>query len=95
MDDTADRVAAAVLAVGSVAALHGGKFGEVATYLPGRRVEGVRLSYPGAQVHVTAYPDGPLHDVAEQIRAAVAPLVGEPVDVTIEDVVARGPLLSP
>ena len=40
-DDIADRVAAAVIAVPGVAFLHGGVFGEIGTYLPGRRVSGV------------------------------------------------------
>ncbi|MGL5861474.1 MAG: hypothetical protein ACRCY9_09490, partial [Phycicoccus sp.] len=51
--DLADRVAEAVLAVPGVAGLHGGTFGEVATYLPGRRVIGIRLNDVAAEVHVT------------------------------------------
>ena len=39
----ADLVATAALSVSGVLALHPGSFGQVATYLPGRRVEGVRL----------------------------------------------------
>ena len=38
-----DRVAAAVRAVPGVHDLHGGAFGEVAAYLPGRRVPGLRV----------------------------------------------------
>ncbi|MFD4183444.1 hypothetical protein ACFWPB_20405, partial [Rhodococcus sp. NPDC058514] len=41
--EPADLIADAVLAVPGVAGLHGGMFGEVATYLPGRRVLGVAL----------------------------------------------------
>lgn len=36
----ADSVAAAALSVPGVSRLHGGSFGEVATYLAGRQVEG-------------------------------------------------------
>lgn len=39
----ADRIAVATLSCPAVARLHGGRFGEVATYLPGRRISGVRL----------------------------------------------------
>ena len=42
--ELADSIAAAVLAVPGVAALHPGMFGEVGTYLPGRRVTGVRIT---------------------------------------------------
>ena len=40
--DEVDLLAAAVRAVPGVAALHPGMFGEVGTYLPGRRVPGIR-----------------------------------------------------
>jgi uncharacterized alkaline shock family protein YloU len=83
----ADRVVEAVLAVPGVAGLHGGVFGEVATYLPGRRVTGIRLRDNGAGVHVTLVYGTPVLDAAERVRAAVASLVTGPVSVTVEDVV--------
>jgi hypothetical protein len=87
--EPADLVAAVVRAVPGVADLHPGMFGEVGTYLAGRRVPGVRLSDTGTDVHVTVYFDTAVRDVAAQIRRAVAVTVPGPVNVTVEDVVPR------
>jgi hypothetical protein len=89
--EPADRVAAVVRAVPGVADLHPGMFGEVGTYLPGRRVPGVRLGDTGTDVHVTVYFDARVRDVAADIRRAVAVAVDGPVNVTVEDVVPRTP----
>ncbi len=51
--ELADRVAAAVLTVRGVTGLHGGVFGETATYLPGRRVPGVRLTEDVTDIHLS------------------------------------------
>lgn len=83
---TADAVAAAVLAVPGVTSLHGGAFGEVGTYLPGRRVTGVRTQANQIEVHVVVAGDIHVLHVAEQIRAVVAPLAMRPVNVFIEDI---------
>jgi hypothetical protein len=88
--ELADAVAEAVLAVPGVARLHQGAFGEVATYLPGRRVPGVRLRPDGVEVHVVVERTlldqrVPLPRVAEQIHRAVAGRVPGPVHVFIED----------
>jgi len=61
--ELADRVAAVVLAVDGVIALHGGVFGETATYLPGRRVPGVRLSQESTDLHLTLAYGRPSLDV--------------------------------
>lgn len=90
----ADRIRAVVLAVPGVADLHGGAFGEAATYLPGRRVPGVRLTEDGtAEVHVVLTLDVPVLATAARVRDAVAVVVGGRVDVVVEDVVepARDP----
>lgn len=84
----ADLVAAATLAVPGVTALHPGSFGEVATYLPGRRVVGVRLRDEVAEVHVVVAMGARLLDVAAVVRDAVGPLVGRPVEVFVEDIAA-------
>lgn len=84
----ADLVAAATLAVPGVTALHPGSFGEVATYLPGRRVVGVRLRDEVAEVHVVVAVGAQLLDVAAVVRDAVGPLVGRPVEVVVEDIAA-------
>ena len=86
-EDLADRVAAAVRNVPGVADLHTGAFGEVATHLPGRRVGGVQIRADHCAVHVVLYWGSPVLATADQVRAAVTPLVATRVDVTIEDVV--------
>lgn len=89
--EPADRVAAAVRAVPGVVDLHGGVLGEVGTYLPGRRVAGIRLREPGADVHVTLAWGTDVAATTTAIRAAVVAEVGAPVDVTVEDVVRELP----
>ncbi|WP_430333805.1 hypothetical protein [Rhodococcus sp. ACT016] len=84
---TAERAAAAALAVPGVAGLHGGEFGTVATYLPGRRVTGIRIDDDACAVHVTARYPADLFATAERVRAVVREVVDVPVDVTIEDVI--------
>ena len=84
----ADEVAAAVRAVPGVVGLHTGTFGEVATYLAGRRVDGVQLRPDGCSVHLVLAWGAPVLATADLVRAAVAPLVGVPVDVSVEDVLA-------
>ncbi|MEP6814747.1 MAG: hypothetical protein ABI873_04255 [Marmoricola sp.] len=83
---TADSVAAAALSVPGVTDLHSGAFGEVGTYLPGRRVRGVRLADDVTEVHVVLRIGAAVLPTAEAVRAAVAPLVSTRVDVFVEDV---------
>jgi len=84
----ADAVATSVRAVPGVADLHPGTFGEVATYLAGRRVSGVRLGPDGsAEVHVVVRMGVPVLATADLVRAAVAAVVPGPVDVAVQDVV--------
>jgi uncharacterized alkaline shock family protein YloU len=83
-------VAAAVLSVDGVVGLHGGMFGEAATYLPGRRVTGVRLGENATEVHLTLACGAPISATAHQVRRAVAAVVPGPVHVTVEDVAPRG-----
>ncbi len=79
----ADLIAVAVTACPDVARLSAGP---VATYLPGRSVPGVAVRDEEVRVAVVARYGRPLAEVAEQVRAAVAPLVPpRRVDVTIDD----------
>jgi hypothetical protein len=84
----ADVIAAAVLACPAVVSLHaGGGMRQVATYLPGRRVAGVRADERSVEVSVVAAAGVALPDVAAQVRSALAPLAGlRAVDVHIADV---------
>ncbi|MGJ9411781.1 hypothetical protein ACHAAC_03645 [Aeromicrobium sp. CF4.19] len=86
MSDLADRIAASVLAIDGVDGLHGGALGEVATYLPGRRVAGIRSDADGTEVHVVLRWGAPLLPTGDEVRRAVEPLVDGPVHVIIEDV---------
>jgi hypothetical protein len=88
----ADTVAGIARTVAGVAGLHPGMFGEVATYLPGRRVTGVRISDDRIDVHISVLRDAAVRETAAAVRAAVAAAVpGRPVDVTVEDIVAHPP----
>jgi hypothetical protein len=80
--DTADLIAAAVLACPFVVTLSGGRAGEVATYLPGRQVAGVRTTDDGVEVHVVGVYGPTCDSIAEQVRAAVRTAVG-PMAVTV------------
>lgn len=83
-------VESAILAVDGVAALHGGRHGTVASYLPGRRITGFRLADDEAHVHLAIYEGRDLAAVAEAVRAVVARLTGRDsrsVVITIEDLV--------
>ena len=85
--DEVDLLAAAVRGVPGVAALHPGMFGEVGTYLPGRRVPGIRTVGDVTEVHVSIVFDASVRDTAVRVRSAVSALTGGAVDVTVEDVV--------
>jgi len=82
-----DSVAAAVTACPAVARLHSGGTRFVATYLPGRRVVGVRVEDDRVLVSVVLSRGIPVRTLEKQVRAALAPLVeGRDVDVHVADV---------
>ena len=85
-----DLIAEAVVAVPGVHELHGGVLGEVATYLPGRRVSGVRLRDTGCEIHVVLDYGVGIGSTSQSVRSAVRPFVSGPIDVTVEDVAAPG-----
>ncbi|WP_336921349.1 hypothetical protein [Aquipuribacter sp. SD81] len=82
----ADVVRETVLSVPGVVDLHGGSLGEVGTYLPGRRVVGVRLRPERTEVHVVVTHGSPVRATADLVRGAVARVRPGAVDVTVEDV---------
>ncbi len=84
----ADEIAGLVLAVPGVVELHPGRFGEVATYLPGRRVAGVKLGDETVEIHVVLAYGTPIRAVAQQIHAVVAAVVDVAVQVFVEDLAA-------
>ncbi len=82
-----DQIADQVRRVDGVADLSGGVTGEIATYLPGRRVPGVRISPDRVEVHLVVESRRPVHEVADAVRRALRPLVGsQPVDVVVADI---------
>ena len=81
-------VADAVAACPSVMGLAGAT---LASLLPGRRDRAVRIVGGIVEVHVVARWVAFLPDVAEEVRAALRPLVGShPVSVYIDDVGSAG-----
>lgn len=88
LPEAADLVRAAVLALPGVADLHTGAFGEVATYLPGRKVDGVRVRPDGAQVDVVLEWGAPVLATADDVRRVATSITGKPVDVVVQDIAA-------
>nr|WP_212755577.1 hypothetical protein [Flexivirga aerilata] len=80
-------IAARVEDVRGVQGLHGGAFGQVGTYLPGRRVTGIRRSEHGWDIHVVLAAGAPIAATADAVRdAARAAGAQGPVDVAVEDI---------
>lgn len=83
-----EDVAAAVLEHPSVLRLDGGPFGSVASYLPGRRVWGVRLGDP-VEIAVVVSLGTPFGQIADGIAALVRGVLADDtraVEVTVADV---------
>ncbi|RKT53499.1 hypothetical protein [Saccharothrix australiensis] len=80
--DPAERLAAALLAHPSVVRLDG----RYASYLPGRRVVGVRTEDRRVGVSVVLRAGRPIPEVVAELRAAVGAVAGDvPVDVVVAD----------
>ncbi len=87
----AGRIAAAIAALPTVAGPHSGRFGEIATLLPGRRIPGVRIRPGEITVGVTGRYPATAARIAADVRAAVGP-AGCPVHVRIGDIAAPIPI---
>ncbi|WP_329070550.1 hypothetical protein [Amycolatopsis sp. NBC_01480] len=85
MSTDAGRLAAVVTALPGVAGLHGGRFGEISTFAPGRRVRGVRVRDDLVTIGVVARDAAAVPGLGDEVRAALGPL-GRPVDVWVGDV---------
>jgi hypothetical protein len=91
----AERVAAAVAAHPAVAGLHGGIYGSVTTYLPGRKLVGVRIGEcdEPVEVAVVLRSDRPIPEVVRSLRGEVSRLCGgAAVDITVADILLPGEL---
>jgi len=85
----AERVAATVLTHPGVAGLHGGVFGSVATYLPGRRLTGVRIGEGDEPVElgVVLHIHRPIPEVVRALRREVSVMCGgAAVNITVADI---------
>jgi len=91
----AEAVAEAVLAHPGVARMSGGVFGTIASYLPRRRILGVRLPLSDTdpvEIAVVARMGIPLPRLAEELGTAVTAVLGPvAVDVMVADVETAGP----
>lgn len=88
-----ERIAEELLAHPAVAALSGGPFGTVATYLPGRRLPGVALgdAEEPDRIAVVLHYGAPVEATAAQLRRIVAASSGNRrVDVTVVDMEMPG-----
>ncbi|MEU0517021.1 hypothetical protein [Streptosporangium sp. NPDC006007] len=84
MSELAHEIADAVRRCPGVADLSGGPFGVVATYLPGEKIPGVALRDDEVEISIVVQPGRPLPEIADEVRTALAPLVGDrPVNVHI------------
>ncbi|MDQ1722203.1 MAG: hypothetical protein QOI26_1937 [Pseudonocardiales bacterium] len=82
-----DAVAAAVQGCPAVDDLDGGRLGGAATYLPGRRVPGIRIDDDRIEVYVRGVWDQPVSLIAGQIRQALATLSGgRVIDIVLTDI---------
>ena len=82
-----DAIAATTLACTAVAGLDEGGTRAVATYLPGRRVVGVRVEDRRVVVSVVLASGFSVRLLDAQVRSALAPrIVGRDVDVYVADV---------
>jgi hypothetical protein len=81
-----ETIATRVMNCPSVVELSGGPTGSVATYLPRRRVLGIRVHGGRIEVHVVGRWEVPVSVLAAEVRTAVAGLVdGRSVEVVVED----------
>ena len=80
----AERIATAVQAARHIAGLDSGPYGEIATYLPGRRVSGVRIRPESVTIGVIGRYPATATDIDACVRAAVGPL-DRPLHVHIND----------
>jgi hypothetical protein len=80
----ADRIATAVQASRHIAGLDSGRYGEIATYLPGRRVSGVRIRPDSVTIGVIGRYPATATEIDASARATVGPL-DRPLHVHIGD----------
>lgn len=92
LEAEAEAIAAAVRSCPAVVDLTGGELGVVATYLPGKRVTGVRVAEGRIDVHVVGCYGIPVPALAAEVRAALTHLArGRAVHIRVEDLATAPP----
>lgn len=87
----ADAIVTLTRKVPGVSDLYGGAMGEIATYLPGRRVPGVRVDEERIEVHLVVELTRPVQDTAEAVHRTLSAVAGErEVRVHVDDVRSPG-----
>jgi hypothetical protein len=85
IDRRVDPIVAAVLACPQVAGLHGGRDGQAVTYLPGRRITGIRITVDEVAIHVVARAFGGLVAfLIVLVLGAVGLIVGRSADGALD-----------
>lgn len=86
-----DAVHDIVLHCPGVAGLGSGLLGGAATYLPGRRVDGIRVNPGVLEIEIQAKWGSRVDEIADGIRSALARVApGRRIDITIADIVLPG-----
>lgn len=84
--DPVERVADIALAIPGVAGLSSGPFGDLKTYLPGRRLDGIRQRQGHTEIGIVLEWGASATSTARLLRARVEGAVGGVVDITVADV---------
>lgn len=81
----ADTIAVALRQHPAVLRLDAGRLGLHATHLPGRKVDGVRVTDVGdsVEIGVVLRPTGHLPSIVDELRALIRPIAGD-VAVAVE-----------
>jgi uncharacterized alkaline shock family protein YloU len=81
-----DAVARAVKACAGVSELAGGRFGEIGSYLPGRRVHGVIVHSDVVEISIRARWGVPVADLYGQITSVLADVIDRRIDIQVVDI---------
>lgn len=86
-----ELIARTVLACPAVDALDAGPAGGAATYLPGRRIDGIAVDDRTVSVQVRMAWNSSVAALTKQVRGALLPIAGgRRIDITVSDVALPG-----
>jgi hypothetical protein len=82
-----DAVHAAIAGCPGVSSVGSGTVASLTTYLPGRRVAGIRVGPDTLEVEIVALWGTTAHELDTHIRQVLAPLVSDHrIDITVADI---------